>query len=223
MKLSVILPTCNRPTILRAMLDSLISTTRDYEVEIIALIDGDLKSSQIAIERGCILDHSDERRNVLSLWNRGLKMSTGDMIHPAMDDLIYYENWLKYGLESHKEKLNSCGVVGFNDLAYNGNTQVATQFMFDREYCRQYMGGVIAPPMYNYLCLDLEVNSRAKLIDKFYWDERAIVEHRHSAHGKRDYDNHDLLKDKNDWTALDGRIYEERKAAGFPVTWQPLI
>ena len=51
MKLSVILPTCKRPTILKSMLNSLISTTQDYDVEIITLIDNDLKSAEIAIER----------------------------------------------------------------------------------------------------------------------------------------------------------------------------
>jgi len=223
MRLSVLLPTCNRPKILNTMLNSLRDTVQGWEVEIIVLIDGDLESSKIAIDYGCSVDYSDTKRNVLSLWNKGLKMCTGNMIHPAMDDLVYHKNWLEYGLSSHDEKLNGCGVVGFNDLAYDGNTQVATQFMFDRQYCKDYMGGVVAPPVYNYLWIDVEVNERAKMAGKFYWDKRAIVEHRHSAHGKRDYDNHDRLKDEMDWSVLDGRIYKERKKNGFPVTWSPLI
>ena len=223
MKLSVILPTCKRPMILKRMLDSLISTTHGYDIEIIALIDNDLKSSQIAMERGCILDYSDERRNVLSLWNKGLTMCTGDMIHPAMDDLIYHENWLDYGLASHDDKLSGCGVIGFNDLAYNGNTQVATQFMFDREYCKRYMGGVIAPLEYEYLWIDVEINEVAKMAGRFYWDERAIVEHTHSAHGKRDYDSHDYYKDNEGLAEKDRIIYERRKASNFPVWWEHLI
>ncbi len=221
--ISVILPTCNRPKLLTNMLDSLISTTQGHEVEVIALIDNDPLSAEIALERGCVVDFSEERRNVLNLWNKGLAMCSGDMIHPAMDDLVYHENWLKLGLESHAEKLGGCGVVGFNDLAYNGNTQVATQFMFDRKYCKEYTGGVIAPPVYEYLWIDVEINERAKMAGKFYWDERAIVEHRHSAHGKRDYDNHDLYKDENKLAVKDGEIYMKRKELGFPVVWEPLI
>lgn len=223
MKLSVILPTCKRINGLRKMLDSLFSTTQMHDIEVIALIDDDIKSAQVAMEYGCKVDYSDSRRNVLSLWNKGLQMSTGDMIHPAMDDLIYYDNWLDYGLESHSSILGGCGVIGFNDLAYNGNTQVATQFMFDRMYCKWYMGGVIAPPVYEYLCIDLEINDVAKSVGKFYWDERAIVEHAHSAHGKREYDIHDQWKDENKLAEADGKVYEERKKHHFPVTWEPMI
>jgi glycosyltransferase involved in cell wall biosynthesis len=205
------------------MLDSLVSTTHGYEIEIIALIDDDEESAEIALKHGCVVDYSTERRGVLYLWNKGLAMSSGDMIHPAMDDLVYHESWLRLGLESHTEKLGRSGVIGFNDLAYDGNKQVATQFMFDRQYCKDYMGGVIAPPVYNYLWIDVEINERAKLAGKFYWDERAIVEHRHSAHGKREYDIHDKHKNDNNWAEIDGKIYEERKVAGFPVTWQPII
>lgn len=221
--ISAILPTCHRPEILKNMLDSLLATTLDYEIEIIAMVDEDEKSAKIATYFGCFVDYSDNRRSVLSLWNSGLQLSCGNIIHPAMDDLIYHKNWLKYGLESHTEKLGGCGVVGFNDLAYNGNTQVATQFMFDREYCRKYMGGVIAPPVYNYLWIDVEINERAKMAGKFYWDERAIVEHRHSAHGKRKYDEHDEWKDKNELAKKDGEIYEDRKRRGFPVEWVGVI
>lgn len=221
--ISVILPTCKRPESLRRMLDSLISTTKGYEVEIVALIDDDMESCAIASEYGCVLNYSSERRSVLSLWNRGLQMCRGDFIHPAMDDLIYHDGWLALGLESHREKLGGCGVVGFNDLAYDGNRQVATQFMFDRKYCVEYMGGVIAPPAYNYLWIDVEINERAKMVNKFYWDERAIVEHAHSAHGKRPYDDHDRWKDNNDFATKDKVIFEDRKARSFPVEWTPLI
>lgn len=221
--ISVILPTCKRPESLRKMLDSLVATTNGYEVEIIALIDDDPESVWIASDYDCILSYSKQRRSVLSLWNKGLQMSRGDLIHPAMDDLIYHENWLKYGLESHREKLGGCGVVGFNDMAYDGNKQVATQFMFDRNYCKDYMGGVIAPPVYKYLWIDVEINERAKLANKFFWDSRAVVEHAHSAHGKRPYDAHDQWKDESGLYASDGAIYRERKAQGFPVTWISLI
>lgn len=221
--ISILLPTCHRPKLLQKMLHSLRSTTFGYVLEIIALIDDDMESRQIAREYGCVVDYSDERRSVLSLWNKGLQMAIGDLIHPAMDDLIYHEDWLKYGLESHHDKLGGCGVVGFNDLAYNGNIQVATQFMFDREYCRKYMGGVVAPPVYEYLCIDLEINERAKSLNKFYWDERVIVEHVHSAHHKRPFDEHDKWKVEQGLDVKDGKIFEERKAQGFPITWTPLI
>ena len=222
--ISIIIPTCKRPEILKRMLKSLYETTKGHEVEVIAVVDDDIQSAQIVLETDCILDFSHNRRSVLSLWNKGLTMAHGELIHPAMDDLIYHENWLEYGIESHKEKLGGHGLLGFNDLAYNGNTQVATQFMFDIEYCKHYMGGVIAPPdEYKYLCIDVEINEKAKMNGRFYWDKRAIVEHAHSAHNKRPYDEHDEWKDRNNLSELDGEILEKRRSLGFPITWESLI
>lgn len=220
--ISIIIPTCKRPDSLKRMLESLYETTKGHEIEVIALVDEDVQSAEIVLERDCILDFSHHRRSVLSLWNKGLTMSHGELIHPAMDDLIYHKNWLEYGIESHKEKLDGCGLLGFNDLAYNGNTQVSTQFMFDIKYCRDYMGGVIAPPDYIYLCIDVEINEKAKMNRRFYWDERAIVEHAHSAHNKRPYDAHDEWKDRNNLSEIDGETLEKRRAQGYPVTWEPL-
>jgi len=110
-----------------------------------------------------------------------------------------------------------------NDLAYDGNTQLATMLLFDRQYCKDHMGGVIAPPVYKYYCVDSEWNAKAKSLGRFYWDERAKVEHLHSSHGKRPVD--DLDKEKMDagWMEIDNKIFEERKAQGFPVTWRPVI
>jgi hypothetical protein len=110
-----------------------------------------------------------------------------------------------------------------NDLAYNGNTQVATMFLFDRLYCKKEMGGIFAPPVYNYYCVDSEWNEKAKLLGRFYWEEKSVVEHLHSAHGKREIDDLDREKMDAGWMEIDNKTFEERKAQGFPVTWQPII
>jgi glycosyltransferase involved in cell wall biosynthesis len=221
--ISVIVPTCNRPELFKNMLDSLKRTTQGFEVECIAVIDKDKESYQIAIDNGCWTIFSDSMRGAIECWNIGLKMCHGDLIVPAGDDQIFYDDWLKYAIESHIEKLNSYGVIGMNDLAYNGNSQLATMFLFDRQYCKDHMGGVIAPPVYNYYCVDSEINAKAKSLNMFYWDERSTIEHLHPAHGKREKDEHDLLREKNNLMEIDNKIFEERKARGFPITWESLI
>lgn len=226
--ISIIVPTCKRPQMLNQMLGSLRMTTQGYEYEVVVIVDDDIVSANIAMEHKChIVEHSSVRRGALYCWNRGLQLATDtsphDLIVPAGDDQIFHPNWLKYALESHQERLGGYGVVGMNDLAYNGNTQLATMFLFDRQFCRGHMGGVIAPPVYLYYCVDSEWNAIAKELNRFYWDERSKVEHLHSAHGKRDFDDHDRERLDKNFAEFDNKLFEERKAQGFPKTWQPII
>lgn len=230
MKVSVFIATSGRPKMLIDMLDSLAASTNwtrgKIEMETIFVIDGDVSAYDIASKfppfEGTIIDFSWQRRGALWAWNRGLQLSSGDILVPAGDDQLFYGNWLDYALESHREKLGGYGVVGMNDLAYDGNTQVATMWLFDRTYCRQVMGGIFAPPVYRYFCVDLEWNEKAKSLNRFFWDERARVEHLHSAHGKRPVDNTDKFKE-DIWVEIDNQTFADRKARGFPVEWEPLI
>lgn len=225
MKVSILIATCGRWQMFDDMLSSLQGTKpSEVKMEVIAVIDEDVETYKVAAEYQVnIVDFSLKKRGALWSWNRALQLSSGDIIVPAGDDQRFYPNWLDYALESHREKLGGYGVVGMNDLAYNGNTQLATMFLFDRKYCKEHMGGVLAPPVYKYYCVDSEINAKAKSLNRFYWDERAIVEHLHSAHGKRPVDNHDLDRQKGNYMELDNKIFEERKAQGFPVTWSAII
>lgn len=232
MKVSILVAASGRPTMLREMLNSLTASTNwirgEVNFEIVFVIDDDQESFEVATELktfydGTIIDYCPKRRGALWAWNRALQLSSGDILIPAGDDQLFHGNWLDYALESHKEKLGGYGVVGMNDLAYDGNTQVATMFLFDRKYCKEVMGGVLCPPVYKYFCVDLEWNEKAKSLGHFYWDERSKVEHLHSAHGKRPYDDNDAEKLNNAWNETDTKTFEERKAQGFPIQWDSLI
>jgi glycosyltransferase involved in cell wall biosynthesis len=222
--ISILLPSAGRPNLLAQCLQSLRDTTKEYDIEIIAVIDEDANCEKIAESFGAdFIDWSQTRRGALWAWNQALLMSDGDILVPAGDDQIFHPHWLDFALESHKEKLNGYGVVGMNDLAYDGNKQLATMFLFDRAYCKADMGGIFAPPMYHYYNIDSEWNAKAKALGKFYWDARSVVEHVHSAHGKRPLDHLDQEKADAGWMEQDNKTFEERKANGFPITWEPLI
>lgn len=231
MKVSVVIAACGRPKMLEDMLDSLASSTHwtraTVDFEVVSVIDSDLWSFHASTELrtfydGTIIDYSPTRRGALSAWNRGLYLSTGDIIVPAGDDQLFHENWLDFALESHKEKLGGYGVLGMNDLAYDGNEQLATMYLIDRKFIKDHLGGVLCPPCYNYYCVDSEINAKAKMLGRFYWEKQSMVEHLHSAHGKRPVDDTDRLKDDK-WVEIDNRTFEERKSQGFPVTWEPVI
>lgn len=225
MKISIVIASCGRPAYLANMFHSLImntSGTHDYET--IAVIDYDDDCRDVAHDYKCnIIDYSYDRRGAIWSWNRGLQISTGDIIVPAGDDQVFHPGWLDYALESHQNRLQGYGVVGMNDLAYNGEVQTSTMLLFDRKFCKEVMGGVIAPPVYHYYNVDSEWNEKSKQMHKFYWDERARVEHLHSAHGKRPHDELDQEREDNNWIKIDEQIFEQRKAQGFPIIWEPVI
>lgn len=221
--ISIFVASMNRPQMLERMLQSLHETVQGYVLQVVAMIDVDRVSVDVALKYGCLVNFTDFKRGALAAWNEGLMHCAGDILIPAGDDQVFHPNWLELALESHQNKLGGYGVVGMNDLAYNGNTQVATMWLFDRKYCQDAMGGIFAPPVYRYYCVDSEWNEKAKMLGRFYWDERSKVEHLHSAHGKRPVD--DLDKEKMDahWMELDNRTFEDRKSRGFPIEWESLI
>ena len=224
MKISVLLPTTgSRLSLLIGAIESLYKTTEGYDVELVLVVDEnkDVLNYGNYLSGEFILDYSRTRRGALRCWNRGLELSTGRIIVPAGDDQLFHEGWLGFALQSHFDQLEGRGVVGMNDLAYDGNTQVATMFLFDREYCKEVMGGVFAPPQYKYYCIDSEWNEKAKLHDRFYWDSRSKVEHLHAAHNKRPVDSLDL--EKQEFLEHDTRVFEERKSQGFPIDYPSII
>src|ERR1043166_2425018 len=99
---------------LQDMLESFqLSTNWDratVDVEMVFVIDEDWQTFQVAREvsnvyEGLVLDYSIVKRGALAAWNRGLQISTGEIIVPAGDDQLFHANWLGYALESHQERL----------------------------------------------------------------------------------------------------------------------
>src|SRR5688572_2884020 len=148
--ISVFVATSGRAVMFHDMLHSLMRTTYGYEMEVVAAIDNDTVSWDIANSYGVRTWYKSRRRGALQAWNDSFSMAAGDILVPAGDDQIFHEGWLEYALESHRDKLGSYGMLGMNDLAYNGNTQLATMWLFDRKYCKEVMGGIFAPPVYKY-------------------------------------------------------------------------
>lgn len=220
--ISIFIATSGRPEMFRNMLQSLRDTTQGYDVEVVAVIDDDFLAYTHALDYQVeVIDYSHTRRGALNAWNLGLQLSNGQHFVPAGDDQLFHQGWLGHALDAHRTRVDGFGVVGMNDLAYKP-PQVATMWLFDRKFCKEVMGGVFAPPVYKYFCIDLEWNEKAKMLGKFYWEERSKVEHLHSSHGKRPVDATDMLKEDK-WVEIDNMTFEERKEKGFPIQWESLI
>lgn len=226
--LSIILPTMRQRVF--DVLEQYRKTTH-YPTEIVVVtenqalavdIDQYLYKKSNDIFRVKLVYHTD-RLGALKAWNVGLEKATGKYIFPSGDDQWPYDNWFLKALGYHNFELAGYGMVGFNDLNLDGNTQVATTVMYDRQFCKDILGGVSAYEHYHYYCVDIELNERAKQAGKFYWAKDAIVEHLHCSNGKREQDWIDDERLKNNYNKLDWEIYEDRKNKGFPNNFVSII
>jgi len=230
-KISIILPTCNRPKFALQAVTGIYETTRHLNIELILVVDGDIETKNLLNDFlldktndnwNYTIDYSFERRGALWSWNHGLSLSTGEIIFPAGDDSIFYKSWLDNALAYHEEFLNGYGMVALNDMIWNGNI-LGTTLMFDRKFCVDYLGGVCAYPEYNYFYIDNELNERAKLAGRFIWCRESIVEHIHPDVGKRPRDMLDMERNEKQYNIIDKQIFESRKSRGFPNNFEPAI
>lgn len=230
-KTSIILITCDRPTLALQAVSSLYETTKHLPVELVMVADGNVETvkkigqyleDKITDTWTYICDYSEKRRGAIWSWNHGLSLSTGDIIFPSGDDQLFHPNWLDMALKYHNDKLDGYGMVALNDKIWNGNV-LGTTLLYDRQFCIDHLGGVSAYPDYNYFYVDNELNERAKRVNKFVWCPESVVEHMHANVGKRPHDYLDTERNAKNFGTSDKRIFDTRKAQGFPNNFEPVI
>lgn len=241
MTTSVLVASTGRPALLRQCLEAYIATTLPHPVELCVVVD-DAESfvAALGVEAAHYHAHGDgaerwrvrfalhqnpARVGAIKAWNQALALSQGEILHPAGDDQRPRAGWLDYALEMHARQLEGYGCVGLNDLMNlpkeNGLPIVCTTLMFDRKFCKERFGGVVAYPAYQYLWVDVEHDRRARRCGKLAWCEAAIVEHMHPAAGKRAADAMDAEHSQT-WIA-DETTFNRRSQAGFPDDFEPVI
>lgn len=224
---SIVIPTMYRKEYVLECTRRIKETTVNNNVEVVFVVDEDANSA-IAIADYCANNgvtgrviYRPRRQGRHKAWNDGMKFTNGNYFVHMGDDGFVQGDWLSIALDAHKRILNGYGMVAFNDMNLDGNTQVGTHVLFDRQFCKDVLGGVMLVPHYKSFCPDLEFNERAKRANKYYWAQNAVIEHIHSSNGKREvtlYENDKVV----DWEH-DHALFESRKAAGFPNDFEPVI
>lgn len=224
---SCIIPTLNRPALLKQTLTRLFETTRGIEIEAVVVADECWAALHICDEINDMagkwfarMNFSTKRRGAVACWNIGLEMASADFFFHQGDDLDYSDGWLDKALEAHRTKLNGYGMVGVNDSMHNGNV-MATHVLFDRQFCKDVFGGVMAPPIIKYYGVDVILNELAKEAGKFYWCEQAVVRHIHPANGGREVDDTDRSH-QDAWTD-DQNALDAWRARGRKIEWGAVI
>lgn len=225
-QVACIIPTMDRSEILRATLTGLFESTKGISVQAVVLIDRDRDSYRTCVELGLqypniVISFSDTQRGAIPCWNYGTRIAQADKFFHMGDDLTFEDGWLDKVLESHQTRLNGYGLVGTNDGMHNGNVTVATHVLFDRQFCKDVLGGVMACPKYKYYCVDNEFNERAKKAGRFFWREDALTKHLHPANNGRPIDASDRARQP--FWEHDVALLETRRAMGFPDDFEPVI
>lgn len=228
-KISIILPSYKRHALLLGALQNIESqVSPDYEIEVMVVVDDDDEGFEVAsnylAKTTAILGSTilrKQRYSHIAAWNLGLANAGGNLFVHTGDDGRFHGNALQVVYNAHRDRLNGYGMVAFNDLNLNGDTQVGTHVFFDRQFCKDILGGVMCVPHYKGYCVDLEFNERAKRAGKYIWCPEAILEHLHSSNGKRELTEGE--SERTQFSPEDTALFESRKAAGFPNDFEPVI
>jgi len=179
--------------------------------------------SVIAVEGkpGVRVLFNEARQGAIACWNQGLAAASGDILVFGNDDCGWEPGWLDAALRAHREELGGYGLVGFNDGYQDGNT-LAVHYLFDRRFCVDHLGGVMAYPHYQFYCNDTEANARAKAAGRFVWCKLAVVQHNHwTRPGGGEADA--LDRENSAKSAHDIAEFERRKALGFPNDFEAVL
>ena len=219
MKVSVIIPSRGRPEQLRCCIRGLLATTRNHNVEVIAVIDQCPESAAALQGMPVKVLSNSEHQGATACWNQGSLVATGKILVLGADDLVFFKGWLDAALAT-LEEMGGSGMVGFND-GITPEHAFSPHHMMTRDFIARYMNGCFVIPCYKHQYVDLEATARARRAGKYKWCEGAYVEHRHHAHGLADID--EVYRLGNSYKEADREVFLARQAAGWPNDFDPIL
>ena len=227
MRIAILTPTIYRPVGLRRSLSSLRDTTnhiKDHIIDIVVAAEkDDVEAVNIAYDyQAWITICQEPLQGPAYAWNTALSIAKDyDAYFTGSDDVEYTAGWLDEVLRVLDVELHGSGLVGINDGRWKRETVMkmcATHYLMTRDFIIEHMGGVAAQPFYHADFTDMEACSRARLVNKFVWAEKALVRHHWAGPDsdlgyKRATEKRPLMKP----------LYEKRKAEGFPNDFKPIV
>lgn len=221
MTVSILIPSTDRAEKLGRTLASVAETVGGISVEIVCSLSYTDPES-LALVAGLPVVVTAKHAGLtgaVRAWNEAAAACRGDVLAMIGDDVICLPGWLERALTS-LESLGD-GVVGMNDLNRKDGRRFATHIVTTRHYCQQHNGGVLLCPAYTHYYPDVEICERAGKLGKYVFNPDAQVDHQHHLFGKHDGDH------VYQWALThyerDQRMYERRRAAGFPNDYEAIL
>lgn len=226
---SVILPTTGRKDRALACIELLLQTTQGWPMEVDCPVDVDQESRDALREylRFCTAPNlqrwqvpfCDHYQGQPAAWNAGLKVSKGEYVVFAADDLRWTEGWLDAAMACMPQ---GGGLVGFNDLhRTRAMKKESTHYMATRRFIVEHLNGCIGFPHYKGACNDSEACARARRAGLYVPCYDAKVEHVHYNNGLRVMDATDMLWRSSKRKSLGE--FARRRRLDFPNDFDPAI
>ena len=221
-KTAILLPSLNRPEKVVRCVNSLRGTTDWRRVDIKVMLDLEDKASERALSGMPVeVVFTTNRKGSIAAWNEMLGLFNNYSAYvAAADDLVFHQGWYAATMRT-LQLLGGDGMVGFNDLHYDGDKEWSTHWLGTRDFLINHNGGVIYAPHYGSWWCDPEVNDRARAVGKYIWAKDAVVEHVHPDWGKATVDQ--TYTEATKYHAKDTETYKTRKANGFPDDFPPVL
>lgn len=216
---SVVVPSRGRAQQAAEMVERLLHASRGYRVEVIVVTD-DVQTFAATDNLATRVVLQQERTSAPLAWHAGAAVSRADVLVLGADDLWFGHGWLGETLDRLADFPDGEGLVGFNDLARDGN-ELATHWAVSRTFARKRLGGALYPPCYQHYCGDNEMTARAKAAGRFKWAQFALVEHRHPLFGKAEVDG--LYVEKAPMLDADRHLFNWRQEQGWPEAWEGVL
>lgn len=217
---SVILPSRGRPEQAARCVERARATARGYDLEVIGIADADPATAAALAGVADQMLALPERVGPIAGWNLGAAAASGAVLVLGADDLWWFHGWIGEMLERMNEFPGGDGMVGFNDLAQNGN-ELATHFAVSRQFAIEHFGGVLVCPHYQHYCVDNEATARGQRAGRYVWAQNAVTEHRHPVWRKARMDA--TYAERQPLLQADFELFQRRQAAGFPDDFEPVL
>lgn len=210
---SIIIPSHDRAERLVALVESINQTTPEpYQIVVISediavydlRIAGALPHVVLIAEDGTAVEK----------WNSGARWATGDWLVMLGDDCIVKPNWW----EAVRDTPNK-GFVGLNEGV--PWTDEVGHWAMHRDLACSLFGGVLAIPHYKIWWFDQEMCQVLKREGLYARTEEIVLIHNHPATGAIPMD--ETYTRTQPWKLEDTHMFAQRKKAGFPVDWSPII
>ena len=212
-KISVLCPTRERPELFARMIDSAFETGgQDFEVLCYVDEDDPTREEYDRFNGRIVVGPSN---GVGRAWNRLAREAWGDLLMMANDDLVFRtDGWDARLAAAIDERGPSDGVfVAWADDGAPGCERRCAFPIVSRRWIETL--GQFVPECFNFLYHDTWVHDVGRLVDRLIYVADVVIEHRHFAFKKADYDatyrRHRDGEKNRDKRREDERVYKNSK------------
>jgi len=107
MKLSIIIPTCDRGEVFRKTLASAVAAIQEFDAEIIVINDSRKSTPTVTNEYERVRLHANEGQGVAAARNHGARLAQGDLLLFIDDDILISQETVRHtmGVHAHEPEI----------------------------------------------------------------------------------------------------------------------